>query len=56
MYLLYQLLFYPFSCILFIFIELLLPVHTTYTFSLLYPLLILPNFIQTFFSLFKVLL
>jgi len=53
MYLLYQLLFYPFSYILFIFIELLLPVHTKYTFSLLYPLLILPNFIQTFYLYLK---
>lgn len=51
MYLLYyQLLFYPFFFLysfLFIFIELLLPVHNVQQhihFSLLYPLLILPNF------------
>jgi len=53
MYLLYQLLFYPFFLYSFHFHQATTPCsRNIYTFSLLYPLLILPNFIQIFFFLY----
>lgn len=53
MYLLYQLLFYPFFLYSFHFHQATTPCsQNIYTFSLLYPLLILPNFIQIFFFLY----